>query len=111
MTFYATGNAANADGTSAGDYIYGSRITVQPISNFPCCYGLTGNVDDDIGERIELADLVLLVDHIFVTFEPLPCPAEANTTGDAGGELTLTDVTRLINYLYLTPFPETAPCR
>lgn len=111
VTFHATGNAANGDGTSAGDYIYSTSTPLPSADPFPCCVGLTGNVDDDPLELVTLADITLLVNHVFVTFEPLPCPAEANTSGDPEGTLNLTDITRLINALYIAPFPATAPCR
>lgn len=70
-----------------------------------CWGGLTGDLDRS-GE-ITLTDLTLMINHLFVTFEELPCPATVNTSGDAACERTLTDLTRLVNHLFVT-FENTA---
>lgn len=72
-----------------------------------CCIGLTGNVNGDEDENVNLTDLTVLVNHLFVTFEPLSCPAEANTSGDLAGDLSLIDLTVLVNHLFVTfdPLP------
>lgn len=75
-----------------------------------CCVGLTGNVNNDPLDEVTLTDLTLLVNHLFVTFELLPCPPEANTTGDSEGVLNLTDLTVLVNTLFVT-FEATTPCQ
>jgi len=74
-----------------------------------CCVGQTGNVDDDAEGNVNLTDLTLLVNHLFVTFEPLPCPESANTSGDPEGLITLTDLTALVNHLFVT-FEPVAAC-
>lgn len=109
VTFYATGNAADNDLISAGDYIYTASASVAPAAAFPCCYGLTGNVNDNASESRDISDITVLIDHLFITFAPLPCPEEANVSGDPGGEITLTDLTRLVNALFVT-FEPTPPC-
>ena len=70
-----------------------------------CCEGTTGNIDDDSGELVNLTDVTLLVNHLFVTFEPLMCRDEANVNGDPAGEINLTDLTNLVNHLFLTFAP------
>lgn len=67
-----------------------------------CCVGTVGNVSGDPLDEVTLTDLTLLVNHLFVTFEPIPCPEEANTSGDPAGDLTLTDLTILTNSLFVT---------
>lgn len=79
------------------------------VSSASCCVGETGNVNNDGQGDINLTDLTELVNHLFVTFEPLACPAAANTTGDAACDLTLSDLTRLVNKLFVT-FEATANC-
>lgn len=74
-----------------------------------CCVGATGNVDGDAGDIVNLTDLTKLINHLFVTFAPLVCPAEANTNGDAGGLVNLSDVTKLVNHLFVT-FEPLADC-
>lgn len=74
-----------------------------------CCSGLTGNVNNDPGNVVNLSDLTQLVNHLFVTFAPLGCRSEGNTSGDNNCALTLTDLTILVNYLFVT-FQPPAPC-
>lgn len=76
----------------------------------PCCQGFTGNVNQDGNGDVNLTDLTALVNSLFVTFEPLPCPAAANTSGDPAGEINLTDLTALVNALFVT-FEPTAACQ
>lgn len=71
----------------------------------PCCTGLTGNVDCDPGESVDIADLTRLVDHLFISFSPLCCPAEANI--DTVGGVDIADLTLLVDNLFIsfTPLP------
>ena len=72
-----------------------------------CCEGITGNVNDDPGEIVDIADLTALIDYLFVNFTPLPCLDEANTTGDPSGTVDIADLTALIDHLFInfTPLP------
>jgi hypothetical protein len=65
-----------------------------------CGTGATGDINLD-GDRT-LTDFTLLVNHLFVTFDPLECPPEGNTTGDAACDLNLTDLTALMKYFFVT---------
>ena len=80
-----------------------------PDNCVQCCVGATGNVDGDPADAVNLTDVTRLVNHLFVTFEPLACLAEANTNGDPGGVINLSDLTRLVNYLFVT-FEPLADC-
>ena len=75
----------------------------------PCCDGPTGNVNNDPQNDVNLTDLTVLVNNLFVTFIPVACPAEANTTGDPNCDLNLTDLTVLVNFLFVT-FEPVANC-
>jgi sugar lactone lactonase YvrE len=86
-----------------------SNLDGIPDNCTQCCIGATGNVDGDAGDVVNLTDLTQLINHLFVTFQPLDCPAEANTNGDAGMQVTLSDVTQLVNYLFVT-FEPLADC-
>jgi len=79
------------------------------ITSEGCCAGMTGNVNNDPGDVVSLTDLTLLVNHLFVTFEPLACRPEANTSGDSNCDITLTDLTQLVNHLFVT-FDPLANC-
>lgn len=74
-----------------------------------CCTGSTGNVNADAGNVVNLSDLTVLINNLFVTFDPLPCVAEANVNGDAGCSINLSDVTKLVNHLFVT-FEAIASC-
>jgi hypothetical protein len=56
---------------------------------------------------VNLTDVTLLVNHLFVTFESLPCLAESNVNGDPEETISLTDLTTLINHLFVSfePLP------
>lgn len=75
-----------------------------------CCVGLTGNVDNDPDDLVDIGDVSALVDHLFITFEPLVCPEEANIDGDPDGLVDISDITWLIDYLFIT-FTPPSPCR
>jgi hypothetical protein len=81
----------------------------SPDTGTTCCTGPTGNVSNDAANEVTLTDLTLLVNHLFVTFAPLPCSAEGNTSGDQQCELSLTDLTFLVNHLFVT-FGPVADC-
>lgn len=75
-----------------------------------CCIGaLTGNVSYDPGDVVDISDLTKLVNFLFVTFEPLDCESEANTSGDASCNIDISDLTKLVNHLFVT-FEALAAC-
>jgi len=67
-----------------------------------CCAGLTGNVDSDPDNIIDLGDLTALIDYLFITFTVPACMVEANIAGDSGGVVDLGDLTALIDYLFIS---------
>ena len=81
---------------------------IRPACATGCCVGLTGNVDDDPDDIIDLSDLTALIDYLFISFTPPACMEEANIDGDPEGTVDLGDVTGLIDYLFIT-FTEPAP--
>jgi len=85
-----------------------SNIITSEVSS--CCVGLTGNVDADTADAVDIADLTLLIDHLFIANTPLPCPAEGNTDGDELGAVDIGDLTILIDYLFISRTPP-APCQ
>ncbi|MBI5266247.1 MAG: M28 family peptidase [candidate division Zixibacteria bacterium] len=83
------------------------------IENFgcippPCCYHLTGNVDCDPSDGVDISDLSRLIDNLFISLEPLCCDAEANTDGQPGVDIS--DLSALIDYLFIN-FTVPAPCQ
>ena len=74
------------------------------------CIGRTGNVDCDLAETVDIADLTVLIDHLFINFPVLGCPDEANVDGDDAGVIDIADLTLLIDHLFIY-FPSTAVCQ
>lgn len=72
-----------------------------------CCLGSTGNIDCDAENEVDISDLTVLIDHLFINLPPLCCPPEANTDADAMGQVDISDLTALIDHLYidLEPLP------
>lgn len=72
-----------------------------------CCEGLTGNIDGDAEDLVDINDVVALINSLFITFEPLACPAQGNIDGDLDGVIDIRDFARLINHLFITfePLP------
>ena len=85
----------------------GSVVTVGTSG---CCVGLTGNVDNDPDGVVDIGDVSLLIDYLYITHPPLACPEEANIDGDPDGIIDIGDLTWLINYLYVTHRPP-SPCQ
>jgi hypothetical protein len=65
--------------------------------------GVCGNINNDAQGQVSLTDLTVLVNYLFVTFQPLPEPFLADVNCDT--TVNLTDLTRLVNYLFVTFTP------
>ena len=96
-----------SDGALAFEGWYVDDVVVESGS---CCTGITGNVDGDDGELVDLGDLTALIDYLFISFIEPECIPEANVDGSVGGAVDLGDLTALIDYLFIsfTP-PATCP--
>lgn len=80
----------------------------QPSVSFnlpSCCQGVVGNIDCSPGDEIDIEDLTILIDHMFIAFQPLCCSDEADL--DDSGELDIVDLQLLINHMFvdLAPLP------
>jgi hypothetical protein len=75
-----------------------------------CCLSQTGNIDCSSDGMVTMADLTVMIDHLFITLAPLCCPGAANTDGSPEGFITMGDLTALIDHLFITlsPLP---PCQ
>jgi hypothetical protein len=63
--------------------------------------------DLDHSGTIDIADIAILIDHLFINMEPLLYPEEADVDGRAG--VSIGDIFYLINYLFIggpSPVPE-----
>jgi hypothetical protein len=99
----------------------GADLTLVPDSvcclptlppNPLCCVGSIGNIDCDPLDVMDIADLTQLVNHLFLTFEPLCCPKEADfdPTGSTPMSISIdiSDLSRLIDFLFVVFSPPPA---
>ena len=68
-----------------------------------CCVGLRGNINNDVNQDIDVSDLTLLVNYMFKSGPPPPCPAETNV--DGLGEVDIADLTSLVGYMFKSGAP------
>ena len=77
--------------------LFGGNLTVGP--------GGCGNIDGDPLGSVDIGDLTVLVDHLFITFTPLPNPGAANLDCDGAGSIDIGDLTVLVDHLFITFTP------
>jgi hypothetical protein len=78
----------------------GATIIWNDNSSGSCCSGFTGNVDCDGLDGVDIGDLTMLVDHLFISFPVLCCEDEADVTSDFSVDIG--DLTVLVDHLFLT---------
>ncbi len=70
-------------------------------SNLPaCCIAIRGNVDGDLGDAVDISDLVFLVDFIFTGGASPSCDTEANVDGDVGEQIDISDLVFLVDFIF-----------
>ncbi|RME25081.1 MAG: PKD domain-containing protein [Candidatus Zixiibacteriota bacterium] len=74
---------------------------VQGAVAMTCCQGNVGNVDADPNDVTDVADLTALINHLFISFQALPCQPEANCNGDPDNNVDISDLTALIDHLFI----------
>ncbi len=74
----------------------------------PCCIGMTGNVDCSADNLVTMADLTVLIDHLFISLAPVCCLEEANIDLSGDNLVTMGDLTLLIDHLFISfePLPD-----
>jgi hypothetical protein len=78
-------------------------INHDNIGDACCCIGISGNVDCDLANGVDISDLSALIDNLYITLSPLCCPSEANMDGE--GSVDISDLSALIDYLYISFTP------
>ncbi len=76
-------------------------VAAQPCG--PCCIGTVGNVDGSLDQGVDIGDLTVLVDHLFISFMPLLCEEEGNVDGATGVDIG--DLTVLVDHLFISFTP------
>jgi hypothetical protein len=103
---------------------YDDAYNYSELSNSPlvvailidCCQGKVGNVSGQNWGEPTLSDVMMLVDHVFISGRSLWCAAEADIDQSGGadpqqgsnGDITLIDIMMLVDHIFLTgrPLPD-----
>lgn len=72
----------------------------------------TGNCEDIADQTVDIGDLTNLVNHLFISFHPLCCEAEADISPRTApdGVVDIGDLTELVNHLFIS-FEPLIPCQ
>ena len=86
----------------------GSIATYEPavkggIITITCCEGIRGNVNGDLFDEVNVADLTFLVDYLFRGGMAPPCPEEGDINGNS--DINIVDLTYLVDYLFKSGLP------
>jgi hypothetical protein len=114
---YVTGRTSSSDFPTVKPYQQvlagGDDVFIVILQgSLTCCIDLTGNLDGDASDIVDIGDLTALIAYLYIPPNPAPpCMEEANIDGDTGGLVDIADLTALISYLYIPPNPEPAPCQ
>lgn len=103
-----------SSGLYSGELIVVSNDPERPEWHLPvelnvtvnCCQGSTGNVNCSPDDAVDITDIQVMIDNLFLTLAPLCCEDEADT--DLSGIVDITDLQLLIDnqFLTLTPLPD-----
>jgi len=75
-----------------------------------CCLGARGNVNSDLDDNVNIADLTYLVGYLFGVGDPPECFEEANVNGDEMETVNIADLTYLVAFLFGGgPIPAVCP--
>lgn len=84
---------------ASADYDGGLSIPVAVEGMGDCCVR-RGDVDGDPESRVNIVDVVRLVNYLFVAADPPPCFEEANVDDDLHHRVDLSDLIYLIDFLF-----------
>lgn len=74
--------------------------TTLNVSLIEICPYLAGDLNDD--EGVDIADLTILIDHLFISLDPITDPLAANVDGSDDEVIDISDLTYLITFLFLS---------
>lgn len=85
------------DGSQFSDWTHHYSLYISS----GCCAGITGNVDCDPENAVDIADLAALIDYLYISQAPLCCGSEANV--DGSDSIDVGDLSDLIQNLFFPP--------
>lgn len=100
---------------ATGDACRVSCTCVNPDVTNPtvCCYGMTGNIDYDLLDQVDISDLLYLVDYMFLSPPGTapPCMDETNVDGSGPAVPDISDLLYLVDYMFTVgaPYPVNCP--
>jgi serine protease AprX len=91
----------------SGGYEYNPTASSGYIQVAGCCIGTVGDINGDGSVEPTIGDISTLIDHLFLSREPLICVGEADVNKSGGAspgeaDVTIGDVSWLIDYLYIS---------
>jgi hypothetical protein len=75
-----------------------------------CCTGIVGDANFDGGYEPTISDISTIVDHLFLSGNPLACYEEADANQSGGftpesSDITISDVSVLVDHLFISGAP------
>lgn len=102
-TYFWRVRAVAVDGSDSSSW----SSSVQ-LSLGSCCVGLTGNVNGDPEEDVDLSDVIYMVNYLFLGGPAPDCAAEGDISSNRS--MDLSDLIYLVNYLFQSgPPPNECP--
>jgi hypothetical protein len=76
-----------------------------------CCIGNRGDIDGQLGDDPNVADITYLVSYLFMGGAAPPCTEEGNADGiiGAGGQIDVADLTFMVSFVFMGG-PAPGPC-
>ncbi|HOP07356.1 MAG TPA: C1 family peptidase [candidate division Zixibacteria bacterium] len=79
---------------------YTPAVEDGQVGYFGCCQGITGNINNDPDQIIDISDLVYLVNYMFNDGPEPPCLPEASVDGDIFQVIDIGDLVYLVSYMF-----------
>jgi outer membrane protein assembly factor BamB len=99
----AVGDVSGDGALNASCVTFGSdgvAYTFQSLYDASCCIGMTGNIDGDELQEINITDLIFLVTYMFQKGPAPTCMLEADIDGDHATQPNITDLIALVMYMF-----------
>ncbi len=63
--------------------------------------GICGDIDGSFDGLVDMSDLTRIIDHLFISLEPLPVMSMGNVDGSADGMVDMSDLDLMIRHLFI----------